>query len=374
MLDRSAVFKEIKKTSQKLLQEVKAENEILDKLCEYYEKENIEKIKEKCKDKINYKLREIAWPVEEEKKKNLLEFEEEKIKLKENSWVFDLIKNEKVLAIDTSEMIPDPHIWPYIFLINLGYFFYDYSLNKYSENNKAIIYTREDLKEELGHPKFPSWALIYFRLKEERSLIDELNSEIGINDTFVFLDESFSSGFLSSMKEEIIEKIMNELSLNVENIKSKGALPIAVFYSRSQSFMELMSISLGIETKVTDANFFNRILRTGQRSPLFQVLNIPCSKLDYKIYCFYIKISEGNVLRIELFEDEVRRIDEIHSIVLLQSIIGEGYPYCMQRAHERALISSEDKNFIFNAINMLLPENIQIKISKKLEKKISKLI
>lgn len=70
-------------------------------------------------------------------------------------------------------------------------------------------------------------------------------------------------------------------------------------------------------------------------------------------------------------------MDLIHEIVYLQSAIGNGYPYCMQRAHEAAYMDDNDKNFILNYINdQLIKEtkNYGLTLTKKAERKIFRII
>ncbi len=364
MLNRELTLGKIGEISSKILKEMEIEKNLIEELKKIYLNFEID-IKSKIKkqeeilffEKIKYKDSPYSYEIKEE--------------ILENKWIFKESNRPKILAIDTSEMA-EHHINPYFVLINVGYFFYDYAKNEYYEESIPSIYTKNEIEEILEEGEI-SWLLHYLRLIKELEVIREINKKIGLENVFVFLDESFSSGFLSGLSDKLLEKIMNKLKENLDEMIRYKAVPLAVFYSRSRSFVN----SLGKEfekIKVSNSEFFNEILNNGQRSPVFKLINKPTSILGNKILAFYLKVSEGNVLRVEFHEDLYDKIEEIHRIVLMQSIIGNGYPYCMERAHEQAIITEKDRDFVLNMLNQALPKGYFVRASKKLEKKISGLI
>ncbi len=366
MLNKELTLGKIREASSRIFKEIEYEKSLTEKLKNIYLNLDFENsIENKMKkqegilflEKIKYKDSPYPYEIKE--------------KIFENKWILNEFNRSKILAIDTSEMA-EHHINPYFILINVGYFFYDYGENKYYEENIPSIYTKNEL-EEILEERGISWLLHYLRLTKELELIRKLNKEIGLENVFVFLDESFSSGFLSGLSDDLLKKIMNKLKENLDEMIRYKAIPIAVFYSRSRSFLNGLGKEFE-ETRSSDSEFFNEILKNGQRSPVFKLISKPTSMIGNEILAFYLKISEGNVLRVETHEDLYDKIDEIHRAVLMQSIIGEGYPYCMERAHEQAIITEEDRRFVLNMLNQALPKGYFVRASKKLEKKIHGLI
>ena len=69
---------------------------------------------------------------------------------------------------------------------------------------------------------------------------------------------------------------------------------------------------------------------------------------------FYLKLSSDNVVRVEFPEWCLNYVDVIRDVVLAQSIIGRGYPYVLERAHEEAYISSRERRWVLSYIDKLI--------------------
>jgi NurA-like 5'-3' nuclease len=371
MLNQALIIKAIKKVSSDLIEDMELEKNVLDRLKKAYFEFKDEALESWL---IKDKRKEFAYPVEGIKFKNCIDITNINQNLSENRWAFDRIRNKKVLALDTSEMTSH-HITPYFILINIGYFFYDYEKNQYLEESIPKFYTKKKVEEIIEESRISSWILQYLRLEEYANIIEEISNRIDIKGSYVFLDESLSSSFLASMKENVIEKIMEKLFENINLMIKKGTYPIAVFYSMARPFINFLNKDTKLEEiKISDKQLFDKILKVGQRSPLLKIENLPCSLINKTIYTFYIKVSEGNVLRVEIPEELENMVDEISKIVFLQSIIGGGYPYCMERAHEQAYLSEREKRFILSMLDKELPGIYPVKMSKKLERKLLRII
>ena len=371
MLNHDLTIRILKTASSYLIEELKIEESIIERLRNAYLGLEQNKLDSWLDTKSK---QEIALPVENLDCKNYDEVEDIKQGLMNNRWAFEKIKGSKVIAFDTSEMFSH-HITPYFILVNTGYFFYDYFHGEYLENSIPLFFTKKQIEDLIEETKLPSWILQYMRLDCYSQVFSELLEKQDLSGAYVFLDESISSGFLSSARDDVIKKLMNKLLQNLEEMINSNTIPIAIFYSMSRSFVNFLSkVSNLNDVKVTDKQLFDRILKPGQRSPLMKIYNHPTSLINREVYAFYLKIFDGNVLRVEFLGDLKGRIDEIHKIVLLQSIIGDGYPYCMARAHEQAYLSEQDRRFILSLLSNQLPGISPIMMSKKLERKLSSLI
>jgi len=371
MLNHSLTIKTIKMASSYLYEELKIEESIVERLKNAYL--NLDQVKLDSWLEAKGKS-ELAIPVENFKWKNLEYIEEIKQGLQNNRWAFEMIKDEKVLAFDTSEMFSH-HITPYFIFVNIGYFMYDYANQYYLEDSIPKFYTKKQIEEIVEETRLSSWILQNIRLDCYKEIFKKIKEEYNLKNAFIFLDESISSSFLTSAKDEVINKLLNKLLDNIDEMIDNETIPIAVFYSMSRSFVNFLSKKSNMsDIKITDKQLFDRILKAGQRSPLMKIYNYPTSLIKEEIFAFYLKISEGNILRVEFTGKVKHKVDEIHKIVLLQSIIGDGYPYCMARAHEQAYIDEKDKRFILSLLSEDLPGLYPITMSKKLERKLSILI
>jgi len=370
MLDRSKFLRIIGEKMKKISIENEKEKNLLDKIIEEYKNFDLKSIEFDN----NFDLEHLL-PLEYNKNYTL-NFQIGKTKIFENEWAFERIKNYKVISIDTSEMY-QTHISPYFILINLGYFANDYSKGLYYEDAIPYFFTKSEIEEMAESERIPSWFLNELRLKYELEVLENLSDRFNLENSFILFDESFSANYLYSASQIYKEKIISRIKYNLETLIKYGAYPIAVFYTRSKSFISIFSKKLNIDNlNLLDYQFFNCILKEGERSPLFLVRNkIIEGNLD--LCMFYLKISQNNILRVE-FPFEIKHlVNNIHEVIFLESIIGQGYPYCMQRAHEQAYLNSSDRSFILREFYNNLKDKVGINIfniTKKLERKILKII
>ncbi|MDT7865117.1 MAG: DNA double-strand break repair nuclease NurA [Thermoproteota archaeon] len=375
MLNRERFVYETKNKVKLLAEKLKEEEKHIININEFYEKIDLEKLNQKYfnDDYENLSLIEFS-------KKIKPKFYYEKIKgTADTHWASNQLSKYKVLGIDTSELL-STHIIPLFLVINVGIFYYDYSRTKYLEKNLPYFFSNYDheLESLVKEEGLTKWSVDYLRLNCELEAIEEIIKEIDIDGVFVFFDESFSSSYLYSFGPNIRIKILLKIKDNLDTLIKYGIYPISVYYTLSKTFVLPLSKTFNVDLKnINDRKFFNCVLDEGERSPLFKLESSLLKEAELNICGFYVKLSKDNVIRVEFPEEIKDKVDSIHEVVYLQSAIGNGYPYCLQRAHEAAYMSDKDKIFILRYINDQLrkeTKNYELILTKKAERKIFRII
>src|SRR5205823_1602462 len=103
----------------------------------------------------------------------------------------------------------------------------------------------------------------------------------------------------------------------------------------------------GVLEYATDALLFRRILRRGERSPLFgsrsRVLN-EYRDVENRVRFFYLNTGD-EIARVEVpawVGDSPSLLDQVHALVTDQIRKGDGYPRALSEAHEQAVVRGPD--------------------------------
>ncbi len=375
MLDIPKIQIQIKNKINMLFNEVRNFPEISNVMIDYLLKLKFSNLKSLV-DEESYLIRrfkEIAYPLE-------LEFHPPNHEYGDSldgSWAIRALNNKLIIGIDTSEIAPTPHVTPLFLLVNVGFQAINYGdRSSHFNGSKPFFYVYSELAEEIGGIKtVPSWTLEIKRLENELKVISELidlpfKSEYKI----VFFDESFSISYLMARDQNFRNKIIQAMDELQCKLRDLNIIPIGIFYTRSKAFtysviksiicsnVKCSECSFDIEEKpckkysiVRDLALFNEVLKIGWRSPVFEVKSQITSQFrNFKVLAFYVKVGSGNLFRVEFPDWCLDYIDLIHDVVLAQSIIGRGYPYVLERAHEEAYISSSERRWLLNYIDKLI--------------------
>lgn len=298
--------------------------------------------------------------------------------LNEN-WADDVLKGKLVIGVDTSEITPTPHISPLFLLVNIGYqaIFYGEKI-LHLHGSTPYFYALKEIMRDVNWGQFraiPAWLLEVKRLEDECRVVEGLlGSFPNVDVSFVFFDESFSVNYLTARSRDFRRRVVESLVGMHNRLRELNVIPIGIFYTRSRAFTFMIIRAVLCESEscsdcidrgdnlrcrelsvIRDSILFDRALNTGWRSPLFEVKNrVTEENPDLKVLGFYVKIGSGNVLRVEFPDWCCDYVDEIHSLVLAQAIIGKGYPYVLERAHEEAYISSRERAWFLSYMDKLL--------------------
>ncbi len=124
---------------------------------------------------------------------------------------------------------------------------------------------------------------------------------------------------------------------------------------------------LGIEdeVKVSDISIVGPLLARGgfgSRTPAFKIqhnlLKDFYGRHSDKIGFFYQKVHSDLPVRVEfpLWVHSEGMIDEVSRVVAAQTVLGDGYPYVLLRAHEIAILDGEDRERFYDLVTWFLRE------------------
>ncbi|MCR8471948.1 MAG: DNA double-strand break repair nuclease NurA [Candidatus Korarchaeota archaeon] len=258
--------------------------------------------------------------------------------------VLKILEDEDVtiVAIDTGRFTYGPHAIINFVVINVGYWYYRYKtkFGKCANVSRLLSDITRDVDAQIRAKEF------------EKEVIDSLLDEVQGEKVFVLLDECLSLGYTLSFAEDARSEMINRVVEFIDAVMRKDAIPVGIFYTgASNIYGGILMLNPSVDIpRVSDVALMNRVLDQFSRSPLFAVYNRAICDKSLKILAFYIKVEEGNILRIEFPEQLRDRVDDIHSVVAFQSILGGGYPLALQRAHDKAVLDAECRRLILEEV------------------------
>ncbi len=374
MLDIPRVQVQIKSKIGLLSKELKKYPDITDELVDYLMKLRFSNLTcmENEIDFLVKRFRELAYPIY---RPEISPPNPKYGDVIDHEWALRALSNCCVIGVDTSEIAPTPHIAPLFLLVNVGFQAIIYGEKpNHINGSRPNFYIYSELAEEFeGVRRLPSWVLEVKRIENELAVISNVADLIkGVEHKIVLFDESFSLSYLMTRDRKFRVRVARAMWDLLCRLRDLNVIPVGVFYTRSKalvrSIVKLVACS-GLECRscassekvcskfsfVRDSILMNRALDVGWCSPIFGVLNpVTLSMPHFKIVSFYLKLSSDNVVRVEFPEWCLNYVDVIRDVVLAQSIIGRGYPYVLERAHEEAYISSRERRWVLSYIDKLI--------------------
>ncbi|MCK6628406.1 MAG: DNA double-strand break repair nuclease NurA [Anaerolineae bacterium] len=282
-----------------------------------------------------------------------------------------------VIASDGSQILPDRHAITLYYLINVGSIAYRHgSLRKpetYSPT-PLLCYDPEDLFDAQGQLISPGEVNVKRDMAEVAVLTDlaaryaPANSEpvVALIDgqlTLRVIDLPFDQQ--QQRQDEYIEML--------NRLRESGALAAGyIDRPRSTFVVALMHLASLPENGITDEalrqNPFRHLTDTdlfdflgpGERSAIFAVKAKGAEKYSYAghgIHFFYLNVglsaAAPNRVRVEIpawLVNNPPGLDCLHAAIVRQARLTGGYPYVLARAHELAIISTEERQ----AVEMML--------------------
>jgi len=266
-----------------------------------------------------------------------------------------------VSAIDSSSYNPGPHISIPIIVVNTGYWYMNYSNEIGGEGTVSEgFYDIANKIDELLMIKDVEYKAV-------RLLSNKLKGEY----RFIFLDESLSITYTLAWARNKRKEMALKLQKIIEYLSSKKIIPVGIFYTRLHDIVRSLSTQIDMKIdqlpKIPDTVLMNYFLRKiGSRSPLFLVHSRALHETRLKLICFYLKLSDRNVIRVELPHEYAHLADDIQRIVFFQSVLGNGYPLALQRAHDIAALKGDIRKLIEEEIISLTKKpSIEYLLSRK---------
>ncbi len=262
-----------------------------------------------------------------------------------------LVNNHACLmSIDSSYYNSSPHTLISFLIINVGWWIRDYVSDYEDRGSEFHIYPfRPGDNAEL--------IIKSCELRTLKELLGKAGLNKGLN-IYMFLDEALNSVFTTNWASDVRDKYVMLLRELITYLISKGILPIAVFYTRAHDVRRgLLTLRRELEDKVIDVSdrlLMNKLLDRGERSQLFYVYSRAITNLGIHLVAFYLKVAEGDIVRVEFPYEALDDVDTIHKVVLSAIILGNGFPLPMIRAHEEAVITYDLRRFIDEEISRRL--------------------
>jgi len=328
-------------------------------------------------------------------------------------WAVNCLADKVIVAVDGSQIGFDQHITPKVAMVQTGYNVMIRSKNLDGctayQGTFPKFYTSKDLTKvsDEGAETASSAAIHYWRWEHEIkttkcvimklrgkdaeciACVDKRDCPLSFPsldtdaEIIVLLDGTLILSFLSPM----IRKTFRETYIrNLEDLIlscEKNNIAIAGYIVNSNAREVAKSLwSLVTKQKIddrelpTDAFLFNRYLKQfGDRTPFIlshrNILN------EYKNYgrrigFFYVRIDSQMPTRIEIpsFVYELDKLNVLWRSIAAECVLGRGYPYTLARAHELAVIKSEDRNRFYRILDQVLTVHGGcVKISSKNRRK-----
>lgn len=301
-----------------------------------------------------------------------------------------------VIATDGSQIFPDHHGILSCYLINIGEIILHYGTRErpHMESKPYLFYREEDLYEDFGGRKVSVNTSIVSarRTLMEMERLTELLLENGERENIVgLLDGTLILWTLEGTPPDFRNKILFKFLDQIVKLKEKK-ISLTSYISRPRSSDVINTLRLGLCPEnpvncdkcpykndlfipcsplegITDASLFGKILKEGERSPLFESSsNILSHYGENKVQFFYINTGR-EIGRIEIpawINREKNKLDLIHSVIYDQIKKGGGYPVALSEAHEKAVIKGDERQIFYKLISdELIHEKIPLTMSAK---------
>lgn len=324
-----------------------------------------------------------------------------------------------VIATDGSQIEPDRHSPASFYLINVGGAILTYGPEAKAQLKSipSLYYRDEDMVIRYGGEEYPVQGnrLDNLRTIAEIAQATTLAAQAGKDNNGIPVVVLQDNTLILWVLEESAEKPLQEYFLHrylahLEALRSLG-VPVAGYLSRpnSRDIVALLRLALcpqGTEnfsaltsalpncdacrarhrqiqqqppcdalSQVLDRHLFQSVsgrpplLAPGQRSALFRSSSRVLKKYGpHKVYFFYLNTG-WELARIEVPEwvaASQEMISLVHAVAYQQAQNGRGYPTALARAHEQAVITTQERELVEGMVaNALLRQGLAIEISEK---------
>jgi hypothetical protein len=298
-----------------------------------------------------------------------------------------LPKEFTIVATDGSHIDVDRHKSTRCYLINIGAAVLDYGtrpdarLNSYPQ----LYFGDEDLviASDKGRGQLVEGPLLGIkRSVEETKQLAALAKELPPNSpTLALVDGSLILWGLEAYPEFVTEALLDRgfIPCLEEIRKQKIALASYISFPRSTDVVNALRVAIcPYETPdcdrycpnkakdcdkvagVQDRELFINLLGQGERSALFISQSSIVQKRygEHRVYFFYLRVDD-EIARVEIpkwvAKDE-GLLNLTHGLILDQCQRGLGYPVALSEAHEKAVVTTADREEFWQLVESLMVE------------------
>ncbi len=297
-----------------------------------------------------------------------------------------------VIATDGSQIDVDRHYSVSCYLINIGAVTLHYGGNPYASlESTPFLYFGEE--SNLADPK-GMWKqaikgdlLGIKRSVDECRHLTELAQSLPLGTpALALLDGSLvlwrleTQGYPDFVKQNLLEEGFLSSLDSLSKLSEQGNLTVASYISSpgSTEVVNILRLALcpyeiancdrycsGRDTVrkcevvagIRDRDLFQQLLSPGERSALFLTRSkiVRESYREHQILFFYLRL-EDEVARVEIprWVVDNGHLELTHALILDQCHRGEGYPVALSEAHEKAVVSSTDKEQFWHLVELAL--------------------
>ncbi|RLG63049.1 hypothetical protein DRN84_00245 [Candidatus Geothermarchaeota archaeon] len=267
------------------------------------------------------------------------------------SKLYHMLRDFIVAGIDSSYHHPRGHFLIDFILHNIGYYYERLGKMEGGSGYNPFLMLISEVDADI---EIETKGIEFRFIKE---FIRHIKDRFGDHPIYLLLDESLNLAYTYGWRGDRRKRYGGLFKEYIEKLIDESVYPIGVFYTRARDLVNGIGCSLGISIpSIQDKHILNRYLESGSRSQVFKVVNEVLTEASLNIYAFYLKIDEMNVIRVEFPEELYNRdlIDDIHRIIYYDSLRNNGYSYILARAHEAAVLRSEDRYSIEHLIAEIL--------------------
>jgi len=278
----------------------------------------------------------------------------------------DMPPRVNIIANDGSQVPIDPHAAALYYAINIGYIVYPYGAGGPPTVNAAPSLHFQD------HELFDGDRLISNAVVNARRTVRELENLANLAEAYVQMEPPvvvMSDGPLMWVQpgdtpQERRENLEPYLA-SFDRLQDARVV-VGGYIDRPRStgllsLLHLMSLESVSKEKLaqtdlvglSDARLFAELLDPGERSALFirqSPTNAFYASKGHEIWHFYVNVgahpARPLIARVEMpawTAQDPARCDLLHAAIWQQCQIVGGYPYVLARAHELALISTDER-------------------------------
>ena len=285
-----------------------------------------------------------------------------------------------IIANDGSQVPIDRHATALYYAINIGCIVYPYGTDQAPQTltEPSLHYRDDELLDKNG--RLISNAVVNARrtVRELQSLANLATAYAQFKAPIVLLTDG---PLLWVQPGDTPQERRNNLAPYLENLdrlqdigvtlggyvdrpRSSGVISLLYLASLALDEIDKDSLAQNDLVGLTDAQLFARLLRPGERSALFirqSPTNAFYASKGHEICHFYLNVSNDLarplIARLEMptwvGQDSARR-DLLHATIWQQCQIVSGYPYVLARAHELALVSTDERRDLEEMVSAAL--------------------
>ena len=270
-----------------------------------------------------------------------------------------------LIATDGSQALTSRHAPFQYYLINIGSIIYQHGRPSVpQEDSRAELFYMGDEAETKEENLLNSFVTIQRDRREIATLAQLAQQYQDHPPVWAILDQRLQYRPIGAQSTDrsAIHHWIEQMSV----IQATGANLVGYIERPQTSAIITLLVSLDWGTEhlrpewlsqapLSDTQLFRRVLKTGQRSPVFRVINYSTNYRDFlqaqqEICFFYYKPpSGGDLSRIDIplwVAENPEKIAHLHTLLHHQALLLGGYPYILTRADEIAVVTHKDQQYL----------------------------